>query len=101
MMMRIVVCRALPLLTPNGWKTAAAAAAAIAGSISVVLHQDHYLYTKASRWAFEEHLRQKNFEVARNYGLLCLNAYRKYKVRNTLNLFKFSLSSIASLLRSI
>ncbi len=47
-----------------------------------VLHQDHYLYTKAARWAFDEHLRRGNFEEARNYGLLCLAAYRKYKVRD-------------------
>ena len=30
--------------------------------------------------AFEEHLLRKNYEEARNYALLCLNAYRKYKV---------------------
>ena len=30
--------------------------------------------------AFEEHLLRKNYEEARNYALLCLNAYRKDKV---------------------
>ena len=37
-------------------------------------------YLQAAKWAFEEHLLRKNYEEARNYALLCLNAYRKYKV---------------------
>jgi hypothetical protein len=49
-----------------------------------VLHKDHFLYTKASKWAFEEQLLRKNFKEARNYGLLCLHAYRKYKVTTML-----------------
>lgn len=38
------------------------------------------LHIQAAKWAFEEHLLIKNYEEARNYALLCLNAYRKYKV---------------------
>ena len=30
--------------------------------------------------AFEENLSSKNYEEARNYAVLCLNSYRKYKV---------------------
>ena len=37
-------------------------------------------YLQAAKWAFEEHLLRKNYDEARNYALLCLNAYRKYKV---------------------
>ena len=37
-------------------------------------------YLQAAKWAFEEHLLRQNYEEARNYALLCLNAYRKYKV---------------------
>ena len=44
------------------------------------LHPDHYLYTKAAKRAFEGHLVKGNHAKAREYGLLCLNSYRKYKV---------------------
>ena len=47
-----------------------------------LFHPDHHLYMKLARICFEQQIdRGVNYELAREYGLLCLNSYRKYKVR--------------------
>lgn len=43
------------------------------------LHPDHYLYTRAAKKCVEESLLAADYEKARDFGLLCLNSYRKYK----------------------
>ena len=49
--------------------------------MSGLMHPDHVLYTKAAKRAFEGHLERGEWAKARELGLLCLNSYRKYKVR--------------------
>ncbi len=43
------------------------------------LHPDHYLYTRTAKRALEENTANGDYEKAREFGLLCLNSYRKYK----------------------
>ncbi|TRY64205.1 hypothetical protein TCAL_04636, partial [Tigriopus californicus] len=44
-----------------------------------LFHPDHYLYMRMARASFDEHFNREEYELAREYGLLCLSSYRKYK----------------------
>lgn len=50
-----------------------------------LFHPDHYLYMRMARASFDEHFNREEYELAREYGLLCLSSYRKYKVSGTGN----------------
>ena len=49
------------------------------GLLTGFLHPDHYLYTRAAKKCVDESLLAGDYEKAREFGLLCLNSYRKYK----------------------